>query len=496
MKEEEEEEENQIDESAEKQKYINENIIDKGYNPEDLNSFIINRRAGTIEEISLKILKQEIEAFKNSLLEDAYITIKKTMPITKKDEQLSELYSSQTFQINYLKLPECELTKLEKEGKKIKIKISDEKFEKSGGIFSSQIKYSCTVSCEELQSSVRRTIDDFEWLKLQLNEKYPLIYIPPLYTKDLNKNEKLHQQTRYINRFFNAILRKKIIRISPMIHQFLVLDNNKFKKYKESLMKRKFILQLKMENFKTTKENEEIKFLKPQIYLPGKYLKKLNIPEYNKLFDELNKILSEVELSFKNLSSHIKDLSSIFSKIYAHATDADQDEKYKNACVKFRNVLSHWADSFEKQSSFFGIDCKEFFTYINSEINELNNINSQYNKFKDDYEKLGIQLLEKKEKLFAGKQYDKWELSKEGLENINEIKNNFSKASQYMCKDFSTLVDGQKIRVAFSCNIILKEFKKVDKYLGEQLENIFESFKILSENVKKEKFDENLYKTL
>jgi len=496
MKEEEEEEENQIDESAEKQKYINENIIDKGYNPEDLNSFIINRRAGTIEEISLKILKQEIEAFKNSLLEDAYITIKKTMPITKKDEQLSELYSSQTFQINYLKLPECELTKLEKEGKKIKIKISDEKFEKSGGIFSSQIKYSCTVSCEELQSSVRRTIDDFEWLKLQLNEKYPLIYIPPLYTKDLNKNEKLHQQTRYINRFFNAILRKKIIRISPMIHQFLVLDNNKFKKYKESLMKRKFILQLKMENFKTTKENEEIKFLKPQIYLPGKYLKKLNIPEYNKLFDELNKILSEVELSFKNLSSHIKDLSSIFSKIYAHATDADQDEKYKNSCVKFRNVLSHWADSFEKQSSFFGIDCKEFFTYINSEINELNNINSQYNKFKDDYEKLGIQLLEKKEKLFAGKQYDKWELSKEGLENINEIKNNFSKASQYMCKDFSTLVDGQKIRVAFSCNIILKEFKKVDKYLGEQLENIFESFKILSENVKKEKFDENLYKTL
>ena len=164
--------------------------------------------------------------------------------------------------------------------------------------------------------------------------------------------------------------------------------------------------------------------------------------------------------------------------------------------MKFRNVLSHWADSFEKQSSFFGIDCKEFFIYINSEINELNNIYTQYNKFKDDYEKLGIQLYEKKEKLFAGKQYDKWELSKEGLEKLNEFKNNFSEASQYMCKDFSTLVDGQKIRVACSCNIILREFKKADKYFGEQLENIFESFKILSKNVMKEKFDENLYKTL
>ena len=488
------EEEHSLDESSEKQRYINENIIDKGYNPEDLNSFIINRRAGSIEEINLKILKEEIEAFKNSLLEDAYITIKKTMPITKKDEQLSELYSTQTFKINFLKLPECELTKLEKEGKKIKVKISDEKFEKCGGIFSSQVKYICTVTCEELKNSVRRDIDDFVWLKMQLNEKYPLIYIPPLYTKDLNKNEKLHQQTRYIKRFFNAILRKKILRISPLIYQFLTLDNNKFKKYKEALVKRKFNLQLKMENFKTTKESEEIKFYKPQIYLPEKYLKKLKIPEYNKLFDELDKLLIEVALSFKNLSSRVRDLSNSFSRIYAHATQAEQNDRYKNTYVKFRNVLSHWADSFEKQRSFFGIDCKEFFIYINSEINELNNLFTQYNKFKDDYEKLGIQLLEKKEKLFAGKQYDKWELSKEGLEKLNEFKNNFNEASKYMCKDFSTLVERQKIRVACSCNIILREFKKVDKYFGEQIENIFENFKILSENIMKEQFDESLYK--
>lgn len=40
------------------------------------------------------------------------------MPITKRDEQLSDLYSNQTFKVNYLPLPECELAKLEKEGKK------------------------------------------------------------------------------------------------------------------------------------------------------------------------------------------------------------------------------------------------------------------------------------------------------------------------------------------------------------------------------------------
>ena len=233
-----------IDEESEKQKYINENIIDKGYNPEDLNAFIINRRACSIEEISLKILKIEIEAFKNEQLKDTYTTIRKTMLLTKRDEQINELYTPQIIKINYLPLPECKLTKFEKEGKKITIKVLDGKFEKFGGLFSHQMKYVCSITCDELESNVIRTIDDIEWLKNQLNEKYPLIYIPPIYIKEKNKVEKPHQQTRFIIKFFNAILRKKILRISPIIYQFLTLDENKFSKYKEALNKRKFTLHL------------------------------------------------------------------------------------------------------------------------------------------------------------------------------------------------------------------------------------------------------------
>ena len=484
-----------LDEESEKQKYIIENIIDKGYNPEDLNAFIVNRRAVSIEEINLDILKVEIEAFKNEQLKDTYTTIRKTMPLTKRDEQINDLYSNQIIKINYLPLPECILTKMEKEGKRITVKVSNGKFEKIGGLFSHQVKYMCTISCEELESNVTRTIDDFEWLKNQLNEKYPLIYIPPIYLKEKNKIEKPHQQTRYITKFFNLILRKKILRISPMIYQFLTLDNNKFAKYKEALNKRKFNLHLKMENFKSTKEKEEIKFIKQQIYLPEKYLEKLKLSEYNILIDNLNKALLDVALDFKNLSKNIKELSFLFGKLHAQATLAEQNENMKNVLGNFRNILSHWSDSFEKQSIFFGLECKEFFTYINCELNELNSIYSEFVKYKDDYEKVGIQLFEKKEKLFLEKKYDKWELSKEDEKKLNEFKNNFQEASKYMCKDFSELVDGQKIRVACSCNIILREFKRVDKYIGEQFLNLYNSFKILSENVLKEKFDfEKLYK--
>jgi len=41
----------------------------------------------------------------------------------------------------------------------------------------------------------------------------------------------------------------------------------------------------------------------------------------------------------------------------------------------------------------------------------------------------------------------------------------------------------------------MREFKKLDKYLGEQFLDIFNKFKNLSENIKKEKFDyEQLFK--
>ena len=483
------------DEEIEKQKLINENIIDKGYNPEDLNAFIINRRAVSIEEINLKILKIEIDAFKTEQLKDTFTTIRKTMPLTKRDEQLNELYSSQNIKINYLPLPECILTKLEKEGKKITIKIQKGKYEKVGGLFSHQLKFVCAIECKELESNVVRTIDDIEWLKNQLNEKYPLIYIPPIYINKKNSSENPFEQIRYILKFFNAVLRKKILRISPMIYQFLTLDNSKFIKYKEALNKRKFNLHLKMENFKSTKEVQEFKFVRQQINLPEKHLQKLKLPEYNTLIDNLNKNLLEVSLDFNNLSTHIKELSASFGKFHSHVTQIEQDENIKNTIGKFRNILSHWSDAFEKQSFFFGLECKEFFTYISAELNELKNIYSQFLKYKEDYEKLGIQLYEKKEKLFLEQKFDKWELSKEDEKKINEFKNNFNEASQYMCKDFSALIEGQKIRVACSCNIILREFKRVDKYLGEQFLDLFNSFKILSENTQKEKFDfEKLYK--
>ena len=486
-----------IDDDSEKLKYIDENIIDKGYNVDDLNAFIIGRRAVSIEDLPLNLLKIEIEDFKNEKLKDAFITVKKTMALTKRDEQLNELYSNQNFKIKYLPMQECILSQFEKDKKKLNIKITNGKFEKIGGIFS-QNKFVCEVSCKELESNVNRTFDDFEWLKYQLSEKYPLIYIPPLCTiniKDKSKNDISTLFIKNIIRFLKAIMRRKLLRISPMIYQFLTLDKDKFIKYKEALNKRKFTLHLKMENFKSLKETEEFNFNKQQIYLPEKYIQKINFTSCNNLTTSLNETLTQVSNDFKNLSQHIKDLSNIFSNLYSLYTQAEFNDDMKNIIAKYRNIFSHWSNQYEKYFEFFSNDFKDYFTYVNAEINELNNIYIQFVNYKEDYEKSGIQLFEKKEKLFNEKKYDKWELSKEDKEKLNEFKNNFSEAMHYICKDYSTLIEGQKIRVVCSCNIIMREFKKVNKYLGEQFLELYTNFTELCQNASKDMFDyEKLFK--
>ena len=55
-------------EQQEKQKYINDNIIEKGYNPEDLSNFITRLKGVSIEALSLKELQICIEQFKTEQL--------------------------------------------------------------------------------------------------------------------------------------------------------------------------------------------------------------------------------------------------------------------------------------------------------------------------------------------------------------------------------------------------------------------------------------------
>jgi hypothetical protein len=386
---------------------------------------------------------------------------------SKKEEQISQLYKPQTIEIKPSPQEENKLTELEKESKKISIKLSEESITKKN-VFAFS-KFSCKIECPELSSSVVRSLEDFDYLKSQLNEKYPMVYIPPIPNKKSMRDPQC--VSRYIQKFFDAILRRKILRTSTLIQDFLTSDN--YEAYKKDM--KEFKLSPKMENYKSNKEALKFDFKEEQIYLPQKYLKKLEPTKV--LYNNLDATLLQISNDFQFLNKHMKEASEIFGKLHKSAKDTDQNEHTKKVFEKLKTIFNDCAAAYLRQSQFFEKDMKEFFNYIDMQYGEMNVIFNQFTKKKNEFESMGIEYLSKREKLFNEKKYNKWELTKEDEAKLDTFKDNKEEAMKYICKQMGENVDNLKIQVGCFCNIVMKQFNHINKYVGEQMKQYFESIK-------------------
>ena len=386
---------------------------------------------------------------------------------SKKEEQISQLYKPQTIEIKPSPQEENKLTELEKESKKISIKLSEESITKKN-VFAFS-KFSCKIECPELSSSVVRSLEDFDYLKSQLNEKYPMVYIPPIPNKKSMRDPQC--VSRYIQKFFDAILRRKILRTSTLIQDFLTSDN--YEAYKKDM--KEFKLSPKLENYKSNKEALKFDFKEEQIYLPQKYLKKLEPTKA--LYNNLDATLFQISNDFQFLNKHMKEASEIFGKLHKSAKDTDQNEHTKKVFEKLKTIFNDCAAAYLRQSQFFEKDMKEFFNYIDMQYGEMNVIFNQFTKKKNEFESMGIDYLSKREKLFNEKKYNKWELTKEDEAKLDTFKDNKEEAMKYICKQMGENVDNLKIQVGCFCNIVMKQFNHINKYVGEQMKQYFESIK-------------------
>ncbi len=386
---------------------------------------------------------------------------------SKKEEQISQLYKPQIIEVKPSPQEENKLTELEKESKKISIKLSEESITKKN-VFAFS-KFSCKIECPELSSSVVRSLEDFDWLKSQLNEKYPMVYIPPIPNKKSMRDPQC--VSRYIQKFFDAILRRKILRTSTLIQDFLTSEN--YEAYKKDM--KEFKLSPKLENYKSNKEALKFDFKEEQIYLPQKYLKKLEPTKA--LYNNLDATLLQISNDFQFLNKHMKEASEIFGKLHKSAKDTDQNEHTKKVFEKLKTIFNDCAAAYLRQSQFFEKDMKEFFNYIDMQYGEMNVIFNQFTKKKNEFESMGIDYLSKREKLFNEKKYNKWELTKEDEAKLDTFKDNKEEAMKYICKQMGENVDNLKIQVGCFCNIVMKQFNHINKYVGEQMKQYFESIK-------------------
>ena len=289
-----------MSEAQEKMKYISANILEKGYNPEDLSNFVIKKIGKPIESITLDQLKKLIEQFKDQSLVETYKNLDENQEEEDKAKEETKieiddpLYSPMTYEIKTQIQQDNELLKLDKEKKRIKITVSEPKKEKSKSLFKKDI-YTYKVSCPEIKTEVRRSYADFEWLKNQLGLYYALRVVPPLIKESMffqleivNKKDPEeiieNAKVKYLNYFMTSLIKKKIFRTSAILYEFLELNESDFKKYKDLLGKYKYDLNVTLDNLKTVKGNVKFELKKDDIKKGNAFGKKIteicNIYQY------------------------------------------------------------------------------------------------------------------------------------------------------------------------------------------------------------------------
>ena len=480
-----------MSEAQEKMKYISANILEKGYNPEDLSNFVIKKIGKPIESITLEQLKKLIEQFKDQSLVETYKNLDQNQDDEEKAkeeikiEQEDPLYSPMTYEIKTQIQQDNELLKLDKEKKRIKITVSEPKKEKSKSLFKKDI-YTYKVSCPEIKTEVRRSYADFEWLKNQLGLYYALRVVPPLLKESMffqleivNKKDSEevieNAKVKYLNYFMTSLIKKKIFRTSAILYEFLELNDTDFKKYKDLLGKYKYDLNVSLDNLKTVKGLIKFELKQNEIKTANNFGKKCN--EISGLYQYLDKKILDLSNDFLNLETHMKQIGAAFGKLATVLNFNENAKKMENIYQKLNKIFMSWSNSYGKQYTFFKSDFKDFFNYINLEIQEMNTINQSFISYKKEYEDLSKKLNKRKEELYAQKDFNKWSVEPGTEDQIQKYANNKKLAFEKMLYQETELQNNEKKLVACTQYLMQKQFNKLMKNQSDDVMNYFDKMK-------------------
>ena len=373
------------------------------------------------------------------------------------------------------------LFELVKSKKPIQVKVSDPKKESEGFLFSKTV-YSYRVQCTELGSDVRRTYADFEWLRNQLNSRYPLRLTPVVVKENavkqigknlMNENEENFElrKVRYLSRFIDRILEKKILYTSPIFYEFLILDDKKLAKYKNILEKKTYILEVGLNNLITVKGEVKCKLendtLNNAEYIYGKS------SSMAELYNKINENIDDVVLDFNNLYIHLRNISNLFKYLskninaYKYTNVDDMKTSFNDLNKSFEK----WSVSVYEQCLLFNTKIKENLNYMSSELLEMNNSFKKYRDYRYEYEEFYALIKKEKENLVQAHYNTEMKKEENKGKRIKDIKYDEKKFNDLFYNKNLLLIEEKK-RLCTTMHYLLKDYDKLIKIHCKKMKDI------------------------
>ena len=524
------------EEELRRMEFINENIIEKGLDLEDFSNFVNKNTGKDFNSLSLSDLENMLNLYNNkendseqkeeedkkkekeqenkeiinkikekSNEKEKEVSNKKEEELNKKEKESNQdkkdlsinainkgIYYPESFEFKTDIQQKNKLLELSQNNNLISVIVSEPKLGQKGYFFFKN-EYSYRVQCPQINSDVRRTYSDFEWFRNQLIIRYPLRLVPPIMKENIFKqignifkfeNEDIIEQTktRYLNKFINSLLQKKIFRTSPIFHEFLSLNEDNFKKYQNQISSKKYELSIQLNNLITMNGKIKCSFSSDSIVEANKMENKFT--SLSNIYKKIDTTISIIINDFNNLSLHFNEMTENFNNLIENLNQNNYNniDDMKNNFKECKDKFNKWSVLFGNQRDCFIKDFKENIDYMSIEIDEMNLIFKKYNEYKNEYENFSSMINKKKENLFNTKNYEKWEIHPDKQKDFETFKSNKELAFGNMLYKENRLLKEEKKRIAVTIFKMNKQYDKLMEMHKVKVQQIFDSIKSITIN--------------
>ena len=250
-----------MEDIEDKQNYLREEIMDKGYSPEQFQEFMM-QQVGTeeidLEQYSMQSLQEIVEKFKqlyasgdnntdnvistneepqqeetdevnNINNEENIIQPKKEENIiSTNSNQLGESpFDSYEYTVTCKKLSPNQFSEIYN----LYFTITEPEHKKNGIFSSGYFQY--TIMNKKDNSSIVRKLKDFEWMKAKLFDLFPGIFLPPIGPSHLNLKDDSPKKISYLSKFINALSQNRLVRSTEIYKAFFSLPQEEFENKKK-----------------------------------------------------------------------------------------------------------------------------------------------------------------------------------------------------------------------------------------------------------------------
>ena len=481
-------------EQEEKQNYLRQNILEKGYDANEFVSFLQSKKgeaASDISNWSMKDLhavvqefisnhenenKKEIEPQKNQqqnqdIAKDYVIIESNSINTNENNKNQKNKINSYNLTINDenfgIIIPEfIECQKAEKnalcDAKNIEITVTEPKKINNG--FFSKTYVNFLITTNPINLKVRRKHYDFVWLRERLVTIFNLNVIPRLPKKGkTNGDNHINKRMRNLQLFLNYLLKDNLIKNSQIFYDFLSIENE------EEFEKKKKIYN----KLKTPVEIKEIKSLDGQVKIEVTPQKEILLDKIrnNAIYNET--ILKQINDNFKLLKL---EMDNIITRMASFFPMLDKLMKIRKTYLpnniifesynQLKNIFISWTEVLKKQKYFFNIDVKEYLKLLGGNYNHLKTLSESVDEQKNYYKKISKNLIAKKIELYERYEIEDWQLSPQDQKKVKTFSKDKSTSYKKIC--YSSTVEAIKLKekYGYQLNKIISEYNRLKSIMN------------------------------